>query len=80
LILPNWPSNFASLRLQPTNPVGERKLSLFSYAPGLLDGVGKRLTAQEDRLLLRLKETDALSWEKIAVLFPSRSSRKLQMR
>jgi hypothetical protein len=41
---------------------------------------GKEFTAEEDRLLIKLKETDALSWGKIVESFPSRSPGTLQER
>jgi hypothetical protein len=66
--------------LQPTNPVGKRKLSVSSYAPRSARRCRERFTAEEDRLLIKLKETDALSWAKIAKSFPSRSPGTLQVR
>jgi hypothetical protein len=40
----------------------------------------ERFTAEEDRLLIKQKETDALSWEKIAKFFPSTSPGTPQVR
>jgi len=50
--------------LQPTNPVGERKLSVSSYAPRSARWCRERFTAEEGRLLINLKETDVPPWEK----------------
>ena len=58
-------------RLQPSNS---------SYAPRPARRCRQRFTAEEDRLLIKLKETDALSWEKIVEFFPSRSPGTLQVR
>lgn len=48
-------------RLHPTNPVDERKLSVSSYARRSAQRRRERFIAEEDRLLIKLKETDALS-------------------
>jgi len=55
--------NEVGQRLQPTNPVGERKLSVSSYAPQSARRCRENLTAEEDRLLRELKETEDLPWE-----------------
>jgi hypothetical protein len=60
--------------------VGERKPSVFSYAPWSARRYRERLTVEEERLFIELKETGALFCEEIAKFFPSRSLGTLQVR